>query len=116
MQGTLPDEKVFNKIIDICDVIFAVYRDFRISSNMLGKAAHFRKPILVSDRYLLGERVMRYGIGHTVDEDDAASILSGLLKTAKQPAASGRISRYSSEFSIDALALRLENFFYKCSK
>lgn len=112
----LADEKMFNEVINASDVIFAVYRDFRISSNMLGKAAHFRKPILVSDRYLLGERVKEYGIGYAVDEDDAASILSGLVNAISNPPSEEGFSRYCADFSTKELALRLENFLHKCSK
>ncbi|NBT59281.1 hypothetical protein EBT16_10915 [bacterium] len=66
----LADEKAFNEVIAACDVIFAVYRNFPYSSNMPGKAAHFQKPILVSNRYLMGERVLKYRIGLAVDENE----------------------------------------------
>ncbi|WP_377295838.1 glycosyltransferase [Rhizobium sp. SGZ-381] len=112
----LADEKVFNEAINVSDVIFAVYRDFRISSNLLGKAAHFRKPILVSDRYLLGQRVRQYGIGCAVDEDDAASILSGLVTAISHPPSEEGFSRYRADFSAKELVHRLENFLQKCSK
>lgn len=112
----LADEKMFNQVIDASDVIFAVYRNFRISSNMLGKAAHFRKPILVSNRYLLGERVKEYGIGYAVDEEDAASILAGLGNAISNPPSEEGFSRYCADFSTKELALRLENFLHKCSK
>lgn len=35
----LPDEAMFNEVIQTSDIIFAVYRNFKISSNMPGKAA-----------------------------------------------------------------------------
>lgn len=111
----LPDERAFNEIIAACDVIFAVYRDFRISSNMLGKAAHFRKPILVSDRYLLGERVASYGIGRGVDEDSAASILHGLSSLAADPVPAEAFTSYCAHFSLPALAGRLDDFLQNCA-
>lgn len=113
--GYLPDERAFNDVIRASDVIFAVYRDFRISSNMPGKAAHFRKPILVSDRYLLGERVARYGIGRGVDEDSAESILHGLASLAADPVRAEAFARYCADFSLPALAGQLENFLQNCT-
>ena len=74
----LPDETSFNSIIATADVIFAVYRDFYRSSNMLAKAAYFEKPILVADRCLMGERVTQYGIGLAVPADSLAAIQAGL--------------------------------------
>lgn len=111
----LSDERAFNDVIRACDVIFAVYRDFRISSNMLGKAAHFRKPILVSNRYLLGERVAGYGIGRGVDEDSAESMLHGLSSLAADPVPAEAFARYCSDFSLLALAGQLENFLQNCT-
>lgn len=110
----LPDEQVFNAIIAASDVIFAVYRDFRISSNMLSKAAHFRKPILVSNRYLLGERVTRYGIGRAVEEEDAASMLEGLRAVSAAGSLDEGFARYRSEVSEDALAERLDALLLDC--
>lgn len=112
----LPDERVFNEVINACEVIFAVYRNFRISSNMLGKAAHFRKPILVSDRYLLGERVARYGIGLSVDENDAGAMLDALKHVVDKPVPEANFVRYSSDFSMAELAERLEGFLLDCMK
>ncbi|NMG33875.1 hypothetical protein GRF61_05345 [Azoarcus sp. TTM-91] len=112
----LPDERVFNEVISTCDVVFAVYRRFSISSNMPGKAAHFRKPVLVSDRYLLGERVTRYGIGLGVDEDDAHAMLAGLACVMDKPVPEACFSRYCSDFSLTELAGRLEGFLHDCLK
>lgn len=111
----LPDEPAFNEVIAACDVIFAVYRNFSISSNMLGKAAHFRKPILVSDRYLMGRRVRHYRIGLAVDETDTASILTGLSDIVRQPVFTAEsFEAYCSDFSHHVLAKNLEAFLKIC--
>lgn len=83
---------------------------------MPGKAAHFRKPVLVSDRYLLGERVTRYGIGLGVDEDDAHAMLAGLACVMDKPVPEACFSRYCSDFSLTELAGRLEGFLHDCLK
>ena len=43
----IPDESIFNALINSSDIIYAVYRDFKFSSNMLGKSAFLENPILV---------------------------------------------------------------------
>ncbi|HEU5408921.1 MAG TPA: hypothetical protein VFU48_14225, partial [Nitrospira sp.] len=81
----LSDEREFNAIIRMADIIFAVYRNFRNSSNMLGKAACFEKPILVSDGCLMGDRVCHYGIGLAVPHDDVQAMVCALEKLTKDP-------------------------------
>lgn len=110
----LPDERAFNDIIAASDLIFAVYRDFQISSNMPGKAASFRKPILVSDRYLLGERVLHYGIGRAVPEDDATAMLMAMDALAADPVPDCNFVNYCHDFSVEALSTRLEQFLTNC--
>lgn len=75
----LADERQFNEIIALSSVIFAVYRDFARSSNMLSKSGYFEKPILVAAGQLMGKRVEHYQIGLTVDQDSAPSMYQGLL-------------------------------------
>jgi hypothetical protein len=105
----LADEREFNEIISVADVIFAVYRDFRRSSNMLSKAAYFEKPILVSDAHLMGERVRRYKIGVEVKEDDAASIYAGLNLLNANPVASQNFEAYRQDFNVHNASQRLSS-------
>jgi hypothetical protein len=111
----LPDERTFNEVIALSDILFAVYRKFGISSNMPGKAAAFEKPILVADGYLMGGRVNKYQIGLTVPEDDAAKMLHALTVLA-QPLAERAIAlpehfaAYRQAFSHEALKAKFFNF------
>ena len=111
----LPDERTFNEVIALSDIVFAVYRKFNISSNMPGKAAAFEKPILVAEGYLMGARVTKYQIGLTVPEDDAAQMLQALTVLA-QPLAARSIAlpkhfaEYRQDFSHDALKSKFFNF------
>ena len=52
------------------DVIYASYEKFYHSSNLLTKAAFFRKPILVSTGFCMAERVHAYRLGASVPEGD----------------------------------------------
>ena len=74
----IPDEPQFNALVNACDVLFAVYRDFLTSSNLLTKAAIFRKPIMVSDRHCMGERVVAFGLGATAAEQSVEQCLDAL--------------------------------------
>ena len=111
----LPDERIFNEVIALSDIVFAAYHKFSISSNMPGKAAAFEKPILVSQGYLMGARVNQYQIGLTAPEDDAAQMLQALKILAQPPAARSvalpeHFAAYRQDFSHDALKDKLFNF------
>jgi hypothetical protein len=110
------DESEMNAVINSADVIFAAYRDFSISSNMLSKAAGFRKPILVSDKYLMGARVKQYGIGFAVPEDSAIGILEGLERVIARPPLIENYLNFCRDSSCDGLSQRLEKFLMKCLK
>ena len=106
----LPDERAFNDVIRVCDIIFAVYRNFKISSNMLGKAAAFEKPILVADNYLMGRRVVSYGIGRAVPEDDARQMLAAATDLTENPVPVENFAAYRADFSIGNMQQALMAF------
>ncbi len=110
----LQDERAFNDVIRTADVIFAVYRDFRISSNMLNKAAAFEKPILVADNHLMGERVRTYGIGKTVPQDDANLIYGALMALDETATLNDGFEQYRKDFGIKALKTNLTRFIERC--
>jgi glycosyltransferase involved in cell wall biosynthesis len=111
----LLDEAMFNEVIQASDIIFAVYRNFKISSNMPGKAAAFRKPILVADGYLMGERVSQYGIGLTVPEHDVDAMLSAMTALAQtSESMENQFEFYRRDFSLQALGQHLITFLKKC--
>ena len=105
-----PDERDMNAVIQAADILFAAYKDFRISSNMPGKAAHFTKPILVSDGFLMGDRIRRYGIGIVVDQDDVGDMLSALERLAKNPITPEHFAVYRDDYSEQTAGDSLEDF------
>jgi glycosyltransferase involved in cell wall biosynthesis len=111
----LPDEAMFNEVIQASDIIFAVYRNFKISSNMPGKAAAFNIPILVAEGYLMGDRVLKYGIGLTVPENDVGAMV-GAISTLAHASSSmtTQFEAYRRDFSIQALSERFTDFLKKC--
>jgi glycosyltransferase involved in cell wall biosynthesis len=73
-------EPTLNSTLKQSDIVFAAYRDFPNSSNIMTKAAHFRKPIVVSDGYLMAERVRKFELGEIVPEGDQAGFDMALQK------------------------------------
>jgi hypothetical protein len=110
----LLDERDFNAIIRVVDILFAVYRNFRISSNMLTKAAFFKKPIIVSQGVLMGRLVEQFGIGIAVPEQDCAVMLAALEKLATCPPPETCYANYMTRFNEGELASRLDAFVVCC--
>lgn len=112
----LPDEAAFNALVAACDVIFAAYRDFRHSSNILNKAAIFRKPVIVSDGYLMAERVRRYRLGLVVPEGDLGALTEAvkhLLRPGglEQLRAQAGFNDYRRDHSLACLARSITTAF-----
>ena len=104
----LPDERAFNELIAISDVVWGLYRDFNRSSNVLGKAAVFQRPIIVSHRFLMGKRVRDYGIGAAIAEDSPEAVVTALDELSASPIAAGCFERYIQDFGYPALSRRLD--------
>lgn len=100
----IPDESCFNALIAESDLIFAAYKQFTGSSNLLTKAAAFRKPVIVSRGLCMGRRVEQYGTGQTTGEDNAgecsAAIRSLCTETRMDIQA---FARYAHEHEVEKL-------------
>jgi hypothetical protein len=66
----IPSETQFNALVELCDVIFSVYEDFYYSSNMLAKAAYFKKWVIVNNGFCMYERVRQFQLGLSVESGD----------------------------------------------
>jgi hypothetical protein len=108
------DERFFNELISISTVVFAVYRDFERSSNMLSKAAAFGKPIVVSDEFLMGERVRRYGIGQVVHQDNVSQMYQALQQCRLSPPHESAYAAYRQDFCEAAMQQALDQFMRAC--
>ncbi len=73
-------EATMNSVIANSDVVFAAYRDFPNSSNVLTKIAIFERPVIVSDGYLMAERVRRHDMGEVVPEGDLGALAAAVRK------------------------------------
>ncbi len=112
----IADESIFNSIISISNIIFAVYKDFRNSSNMITKASFFHKPILVSDRYLMGRRVQAFGVGVAVSEDNVQKMILGLEKLASEIIPSAKFDSYNNAFNQEIFGSKFLNFVDKLNE
>ncbi|MBD2777366.1 glycosyltransferase family 1 protein [Iningainema tapete] len=81
----IPDGAPFNALINVCDVLFAAYEDFRSSSNTITKAAVFEKPIIVSDGFCMGERVKKYQLGITIPQKNVPKCIEALHHILEKP-------------------------------
>lgn len=76
--NNIPDDAQFNALVNVCDVIFAMYEDFLHSSNLITKSAIFGKSVLVSAGGYMEEVVRRYKLGEAVPAGDIHAALSAL--------------------------------------
>lgn len=74
----IQDGKAFNAYVTRTDIMFAAYLDFWNSSNILTKAAYFKKPVIVSKGYLMAERVEKYALGECVDQNSAIEVVNAI--------------------------------------
>ena len=72
-------EGEFNTLVNLSDLVFMLYDNFPYSSNIMTKAAYFNKPVIVSDKGLLGRRVREYATGIAVDDNDHISIFRQMM-------------------------------------
>lgn len=81
----IPTEAALSHLMGSCDVIAAAYLDFPHSSGIQAKAAALGKPLIVSDGYLMAERVRRFGTGEVIPQGDARELLDAVLRIGADP-------------------------------
>jgi glycosyltransferase involved in cell wall biosynthesis len=81
----IPDEPQFNAVIQSCDILFAAYENFPYSSNILTKAAIFKKPIIATQGFCMGERVTKFAMGETIPEGNATDCQAAIQKMTLNP-------------------------------
>jgi hypothetical protein len=104
------DERILNLIISKSSLVFAVYRNFHGSSNMLAKSASFSVPIVVSKEFEMGRRVEKFGIGYCVEEDNHLQIASIIEQSSSLPIPQSFFDNYSNVHSRKAFAEGLADF------
>ncbi|ASC70439.1 hypothetical protein XM38_013780 [Halomicronema hongdechloris C2206] len=86
---SIPDGAEFNAFINIFDILFAAYENFPYSSNILTKAAVFRKPIIVSDGFCMEKRVKRFQFGLSIPEGNVAACVKAIQLLSESSSSDG---------------------------
>lgn len=81
---TIPDGAPFNALVDLCDILFAAYEKFPHSSNILTKTAILEKPVIVSKKFCMAERVEKFKLGLSIDEEDVVQCTQGIQYLSRQ--------------------------------
>ena len=107
----IPDEACFNALIAASDVVFAAYRHFSGSSNLLTKAAAFGRPIVVSSGQCMGRRVEHYGTGIAIAEDDTQACREAIVRLCRDgvPRPEG-LAAYAAQHSLQRLVPILKSY------
>jgi len=105
----LPEESAFNEVMSISAIIWGLYRDFDRSSNILTKSALLSKPIIVSNRFLMGQRVNKYKIGVAVSETNVDEVITGINGLINNPVPKANFQCYANIYSASALSKKLND-------
>lgn len=108
-NGFVASDQVFDALFEFSSAVFAVYRDFPASSNMIVKSALYSKPVIVADEHLMGEMVREFRLGVTVGDARPQTLLRAIREVVSPPA-SGEygFDRFIKTFSFETLKASLE--------
>jgi glycosyltransferase involved in cell wall biosynthesis len=109
----IPDDAQFNAVINVCDVIFAMYENFPHSSNLITKSAIYGKRVLVSTGGYMEEVVRDYELGESVPAGDIQAALGALRRLTDWDRSVGTLSgmqEYAKKQSLKNLQQILLNF------
>lgn len=95
----IPNESDFNAVIETCDALFAVYRNFPFSSNLMTKASVFHKPIVVCSGGLMETRVRQYGIGTSCSPEDPDDCIRAIESALSHPNPTENYEHYAAKHS-----------------
>ena len=97
-----------NSAISASDIVYAAYLNFPNSSNIMTKAALLKKPMIVSEGYLMAERVRKYEMGEVAAEGNQDEILKAIKLIladgySDQLQLRARWEEYHAQHSVDRL-------------
>lgn len=102
-------DATLNALIQASNVVFAAYSNFPNSSNMMTKAAMLERSIIVSDNYLMAERVRKYGLGSIVPEGSVEDMIIQIRHLCDQGCnLKADYKNYYAKHSAEALSKALE--------
>lgn len=99
----IADGPQFNAWVTACDFLWLAYRDVVYKSNLLTKAAHFQRPVLVSPGGVMAAHTQLYRLGEVIDATQADQVLSALDRLVTTP----ETGRAYTEFAAANSRMRL---------
>jgi len=114
----IEDEAAFNALVQLTDIVFAVYPGFTNSSGLLTKAGIFGKPCLVAEGdTCMADRVKKYGLGLCVPADHSetcSAAIDELLRSGEGK--SRQFTEFGANFGAKTLQTALGNLMGALSK
>lgn len=95
--GGIEEGAEFNAVVTLCDVIFIAYLPAPENSNILTKAAWFRKPVLASAGHWMADPVRTFQLGEIIDPNDAEAALAALRQVFAEGASKRRFGQYYAQ-------------------
>jgi hypothetical protein len=89
----IPEDAQFNALVNVCDVIFAVYQGFLHSSNVVTKSAIYEKYLMVGSGGYMEEVVRQYELGDVIPAGDVQAALSSLSRFIPGETSHRRLAR-----------------------
>jgi glycosyltransferase involved in cell wall biosynthesis len=80
LSSNIPNESDFNALINMSDIIYAAYVNFKQSSNMLAKASLFKKPLIVSKGSYMEEIIIKYKLGIAIEQSSRTECASAIIQ------------------------------------
>jgi hypothetical protein len=80
----IESELLYDRFVKDVDILFACYKDFDSSANILAKSAIFQKPVLVTSGTWIGNLVEKYKLGEAVIPFSIDNLINGILNISNQ--------------------------------
>jgi hypothetical protein len=112
----ITSEVDFDCLFSQVDIIFACYRNFNSSANVLAKSAFFKKPVLVTAETFIGDLTQQYNLGVAIKNPEVDSIAKSILllgEAIKKQDSNFGFDDYVSSVSPETLKHRLDSYLNK---
>ncbi len=106
-------EEDFDSLFSQVDIIFACYRNFDSSANVLAKSAFFKKPVLVTAETFIGNLTQQHNLGIAIKDPEVESIAKSILllgEKIENKNFSFGFDDYISSVSTENLKNRLDHY------
>jgi hypothetical protein len=80
----IESELQYDSFVNAVDILFACYKDFDSSANILAKSAIFRKPVLVKSETWIGNLVESFNLGKAVSVLSIDNLLKAIISISKE--------------------------------